>query len=476
MLNWIWLGLLLISVFLGAISGQLNEITSAGFAAAKSAVMDLALPLAGVWAIWLGIMRLAEKSNLVEILARFLRPVMRRLFPEVPPEHPAMGAMILNMASNMLGLGNSATPMGLRAMQHLESLNPRPGVATNSMCTFLAINTSSIQLIPATTVGILAAKGAMHPTSIIGTSFVATLCATGVAIITVKFLEKLPFFALPPMEGPISRQKVAEETPSNQSSPPPVTPLGAVILSAALLFFALIFVLFAFAPEAFVTLASAVRWFLATGTMFPDYSLNGHEVAHHHGALRYLFSTDWLTKHWFARAVETISLLAIPFVLTMFPLYAMARKVPVYEEFVEGAKEAFQVAIRVIPYLVAILTAIGMFRASGGIALLNSWLRPFFSILHFPPELLPLALIRPLSGSGSNGVFMDLVNTYGPDSLIAQMGGTIMGSSETTFYVLAVYFGSVAIRKTRHAVAAGLAADIAGVTASVIICNLLLAK
>ena len=458
MLNWIWLGLLLISVFLGAISGQLDKVTKAGMDAGITSVMTLALPLVGIWCLWLGIMRLAEKSNLVEILARLLRPIMRRLFPEVPPEHPAMGAMIMNMAANMLGLGNSATPMGLRAMQHLESLNPRPGVATNSMCTFLAINTSSIQLIPATTVGILAANGALHPTSIISTSLAATICATSAAIITVKFLEKLPFFALPPIETPIVEAKVIEDTPSAAPAPPAPTPLGSAILLVALCFFAAIFILSVFLPDAFAAMANGIRTHLAIGDK------------------PFAFPADWPTKNYFFRIMETISLLAIPFVLTMFPLYAMTRKVLVYEEFVEGAKEGFQVAVRVIPYLVAILVAIGMFRASGGIELLNSWLRPLLNIFRFPPELLPLALIRPLSGSGANGVFMDLVHTYGADSLLAQMGATIMGSSETTFYVLAVYFGSVAIRKTRHAVAAGLAADIAGVAASVIVCNLMLAK
>ena len=195
------LDLSLLAVLLGAVSGQLGEVTAAAFEACKTAVMTLALPLAGIMALWLGVMRLAEKSGLVDFLAAALRPIMRWLFPDVPANHPAMGSMVMNMAANMLGLANAATPLGLRAMQDLERLNPRPGVATNAMCTFLAINTSSIQLIPATTVAILSAAGATNPTSIIGTAFMATICSTAAGIIAVKSLEKLSCFALPKVEA-----------------------------------------------------------------------------------------------------------------------------------------------------------------------------------------------------------------------------------------------------------------------------------
>ncbi|HEU4679003.1 MAG TPA: nucleoside recognition domain-containing protein [Terrimicrobiaceae bacterium] len=452
MLNWIWLGLVVLGVLLGAISGQLGEVTAAAFEACKTAVMTLALPLAGIMALWLGIMRLAEKSGLVGLLAAGLRPVMRWLFPDVPINHPAMGSMVMNMAANMLGLANAATPLGLRAMQDLEKLNPRPGVATNAMCTFLAINTSSIQLIPATTVGILSAAGASNPTSIIGTAFMATVCSTAAGIIAVKSLQRLPWFALPKVEArsgePTLEQSVPEENP-----PATLRPVWRILLLLALLFFAFLFATIAYFPAVFESLANSARSFLAVPTPFA-------------------FPPEWTGRHWLARSVEAISLLAIPFILTMFPLYAAARRVPVYEEFVEGAKEGFQVAIRIIPFLVAILAAIGMFRAAGGIDLLARLLSPIFEPLHFPPELLPLVLMRPLSGSGANGIFAELVKAHGPDSLIARMGATVMGSTETTFYVIAVYFGSVAIRRTRHAVAAGLIADLAGVIASVLICNL----
>ncbi len=453
MLNWIWLGLVVLAVLLGAASGQLGEVTAAAFDACKTAVMTLALPLAGIMALWLGVMRLAEKSGLVNLLAGALRPIMRWLFPDVPANHPAMGSMVMNMAANMLGLANAATPLGLRAMQDLEKLNPRPGVGTNAMCTFLAINTSSIQLIPATTVGILSAAGAVNPTSIIGTAFMATVCSTAAGITAVKALERLPYFALPKAERRKDESTPLNETATEENLATPLAAAWKICLLLALFVFAALFVTMSFFPHAFESLANSVRNFLSVGEPFA-------------------FPAEWSGKHWLARSVEAISLLAIPLILTMFPLYAAARRVPVYEEFVEGAKEGFQVAIRIIPFLVAILVAVGMFRAAGGVDLLARILSPIFQPLRFPAELLPLVLMRPLSGSGSNGIFAELVKTHGPESLIAKMGATVMGSTETTFYVIAVYFGSVAIRRTRHAVAAGLIADLAGVIASVIICNL----
>src|SRR5437867_8545909 len=200
MLNYIWLGLIVLAVIIGGCTDRLKEVADRSFEMAKFAVLDTALPLVGIMALWLGIMRLAERAGLVTMLARALRPLMRWLFPQVPPEHPAMGSMLMNIAANMLGLGNAATPLGLRAMRDLESLNPRPGVATNAMCTFLAINTSSVQLIPATAIAILAASGSKRPTAIVGTALLATLCAASVAIISVKLLEKLPVFRISPRD------------------------------------------------------------------------------------------------------------------------------------------------------------------------------------------------------------------------------------------------------------------------------------
>src|SRR6266571_1913494 len=198
MLNYIWLGLIVLAVIIGGCTDRLKDVADKSFEMAKFAVLDTAFPLIGIMALWLGIMRLAERAGLVTMLARALRPVMRWLFPEVPAEHPAMGSMLLNIAANMLGLGNAATPLGLRAMKDLESLNPRPGTATNAMCTFLAINTSSVQLIPVTAIAILAANRSSNPTAIVGTSIMATACAAISAVAVSKLLSHLAIFRLPP--------------------------------------------------------------------------------------------------------------------------------------------------------------------------------------------------------------------------------------------------------------------------------------
>lgn len=436
MLNWIWLGLVVGAVLLGGFTGQLDAVTKAAFKSCETAVVNIAIPYIGLIALWLGVMRLAEKAGLVEILAQALRPLMRWLFPDVPPNHPAMGSMLMNMAANMLGLGNAATPLGLRAMQDLETLNRRPGVATNAMCTFLAINTSSIQLVPASTVAFMAAAGATNPAAIIGTAFLATLCSTIVGVSAVKFLEKLPGYRLPPLPDPEpTTASVANKTGTLRLTED--RPLVSWAPPVLLIFFGL-----------FV-------WF-------------GWEFIRREDPSGL---TGWITAF-----VMAVSLLAVPFMLSFFPLFAALKRIPVYEEFVEGAREGFQVAVRIIPYLVAILVAVGMFREAGGIQLIADGLGPLLSAVGFPVELLPLVLMRPLSGSGANGLFNELIQVGGaaggPDSLISKMAGSIMGSTETTFYVIAVYFGSVAVKRSRHAVPAGLLADLTGVVASIIICRL----
>jgi spore maturation protein SpmA len=448
-LNYIWLGLILLAVIIGGVNQNLKAVADRAFDMAKVAVIDTALPLVGIMALWLGVMRLAERAGLVALLARILRPLLSRLFPDVPAEHPAMGSMLMNMAANMLGLGNAATPLGLRAMKDLETLNPRPGTATNAMCTFLAINTSSIQLIPVTAIGILVANKAANPTAIVGTSIMATFTAATCAVLMAKFLERLPAFRLPPATGAEAvgmARDTATAAASNGKAPlteaaglQPLTLWGRVILGAYGLFFLWLFFRMAF------------PW-------MPGYAA----------------PADGAPQTAFVRLVDTISKLSIPFLLSAFPLYAALRKVKVYEEFVDGAKEGFEVALRIIPYLVAILVAIGMFRAAGGIDLLSKALAPAMLAIGFPPELLPLVLMRPLSGSGTLGVFTELVKTFGPDSLLARTAGTIFGSTETTFYVLAVYFGSVGIKRTRYALLAGLTADLVGVIASVVVCRLVL--
>ena len=442
MLNGIWLGLILLGVVIGGFSHRMKAVADGAIAGAGTAV-TIAIGLVGIMALWLGVMRLAERSGLVQALARLLRPIMTRLFPDVPGDHPAMGAMLLNIAANMLGLANAATPLGLRAMRDLESLNPVPGTATNAMCTFLAINTGSVQLIPITAIAVLAANGSQNPAAIIGTSLIATLCSATVAIVAVKSLERLRVFRITAPRMPAAAaaaSPAAAEPPPALAVSPDVAPLSSTgrVAVGALVVCSLWFLAVLAFPERF------------GGTPAPDQIGQGPLV----------------------RAVNAVSVLAIPFLLAFFPLYAAGRRIAVYEEFVEGAKEGFAVAIRIIPYLVAILVAIGMFRGGGGIDLLTRALKPALDVVHFPAELVPLALMRPLSGSGTLGVFTDLVKQLGPDNLIVRMGGTIYGSTETTFYVIAVYFGAVGVQRTRHAVPAGLAADLAGVTASVIVCRL----
>ncbi len=457
MLNYIWLAFLLIAVLVGGFTGRLPQLTTGAFDTAKIAVMNIALPLIGVMAIWLGIMRLAERSGFVQILARALRPLMVRLFPDVPAEHPAMGAMLMNMAANMLGLGNAATPLGLRAMSLLEKLNPRPGVASNAMCTFLAINTASIQLIPTTAIGLLTVAKSTNPTAIVPSAFLATLCAAVSGVTAAKLLERLPMFRLPPAtavaavaavvasEG--AAQDSTEELAIEKIEITPMTPMKTIALALFIVAFAVMFVFLAF-PQ----------WLSGFMTVPPR-------------------PADLEGKPDIIRSLFAVSILAVPFLLSFFPLYATLRGVKVYEQFVEGAKEAFGVGMRIVPFLVAMLVAISMLKEAGVIALMTQALTPILNAIRFPADLLPMVLMRPLSGSATQGLFVELISRtgdgFGPDSLISRMAATIYGSTETTFYVIAVYFGSVAVRQTRHAIAAGLIADTVAVIASIAICRLL---
>ncbi|MGI8890218.1 MAG: nucleoside recognition domain-containing protein [Chthoniobacterales bacterium] len=445
MLNYIWLALVLLAVTIGGWTGHLKEVTEGAFDGAKTAV-TIALGLIGIMALWLGVMRLAERAGLVQKLARLLRPVMSRLFPGVPNDHPAMGSMLMNMAANMLGLGNAATPLGLRAMRDLERLNPHPGTATNAMCTFLAINTSSVQLIPTTAIAILVAAGSTNPTAIVGTSLLATLCAATVAITMVKLLEKLPVFRVRASDLPRQTESALKsETPLTDAETPLSAPIrrmpwwGTVLLGLLALFFLALFV-----RQVFPELLG-----LPYGSIAPSAS-------------------------YFVRSVSALSLLAIPMLLSFFILYAALCGLKVYDEFVEGAKEGFGVILKIIPFLVTMLVAINMFKGAGGIDLLARALSPLLTPLHFPTDLLPIALMRPLSGGATLALFTDVVQRLGPENIVSLTAATIYGSTETTFYVAAVYFGSVGIRQTRHAIPAGLLADFTGVVASVIICRAVL--
>ena len=462
MLNYLWLALVLLAAIIGAATGRIAEVTAGAFQMADTAVMKIALPLVGIMALWLGLMRLAERSGLVQQLARALRPIMRRLFPEVPVEHPAMGSMVMNMAANMLGLSNAATPLGLRAMRDLETLNKHPGTATNAMCTFLAINTSSIQLIPTTAIAILAAQHSKDPTAIVGTAFLATICSTVAGVSAVKWMQNWRIFRIRTEDAPAAAANApATATTTGESDsalpfePAPLSPWGRAALGLMFAGFAAVVAWMVLAPAGYHAATAALHT-----QIFPSHvPLPAWE--------------DTSAQNIVLRTVGTLSLLAVPFLLVLFPLYASLRGVKVYEEFVEGAKEGFQVAIRIIPFLVAILVAIGMFRGAGGIEAMKSALAPLLTPLGFPPDLLPMVLVRPLSGSATTALFAEIVQRLGPDSLTTRMAGTIFGSTETTFYVIAVYFGSVAVRRARHAVAAGLIADLVGVIASVIICQLM---
>lgn len=455
MLNYVWLALIALAVLVGAATGRLAEVTSGAFTMAETAVMRVALPLVGVMALWLGLMRVAERAGLVQVLARGLRPVMRRLFPEVPVEHPAMGSMVMNLAANMLGLANAATPLGLRAMRDLETLNPHPGTATNAMCTFLAINTSSIQLVPTTAIAILASQGSRDPTAIVGTALIATTCSTIAGVGTVKWMQQWRCFRAEPAGAGAGAAAPPPAPAEPLPEPGPLPSWGRALLWLLAAAVAGLFAWIVAAPESYRAAASSLH-----ATLFPA----------NVPAPRWEEAGDQALA---LRAIGTLSLLAVPLMVLCFPLYAMLRGVKVYEEFVEGAKEGFGVATRIVPFLVAILVAIGMFRGAGGIDALKALLAPVLLPLGFPPELLPMTLMRPLSGSATTALFTEVVQSAGPDSLVARLGGTIFGSTETTFYVIAVYFGSVAIRRTRHALAAGLTADFFGVVASVVVCRLM---
>lgn len=383
--------------------------------------VTLAIGLIGVMALFLGLMKVAEEGGMLTIIARTIRPLMVRLFPEVPPDHPAMGAMILNMSANALGLGNAATPFGIRAMQELDKLNRYKGTASNAMALFLAINTSSVTLLPTGVIALRAAAGSTDPAGILPTTLFATVCSTAVAILACLVLQRR--WAQP-----------ADVTPAEDVEDAPAADIGdGEALPDA-------------AGGAYPGWVSA----LVLGgivALIPLTILYGREIS------------PWI----------------IPGLMVALLGFGVARKVRVYEVFVEGAKDGFQVAVRIIPYLVAILVAVGMFRASGALEAVISAIGPLTALVGMPAEALPMALLRPLSGSGAYGVLASIIQdpAVGPDSYAGYLVSTLQGSTETTFYVLAVYFGAVQIRRIRHALAAALTADVAGIAAAVLICSLL---
>jgi len=431
-MSWVFLGIVLIAFFAAAwrqfgyvpVEGMPSpmEVLSSGMLDSANGAVELAIGLVGAMTLFLGLMKVAEAGGLLVIIARVIRPLMTRLFPEVPADHPAMGAMILNLSANALGLGNAATPFGIRAMQELDKLNIRPGTATNSMALFLAINTSSITLLPTGVIAIRAAAGSADPSGILPSTLFASICATTFAILISFFLQRFfPVGTPDPQDATMVRPWVEEDT-TREALPPASDGYPAWVSMLAL------------------------------------------------GAIIGLIP---LTILW----GRTISPWIIPGLMVSFLMFGALRGVRVYEMFIEGAKDGFQVALRIIPYLVAILTAVGMFRASGAMDVMVNTLGAFTAQLGLPAEALPMALLRPLSGSGAYGVMVSIINdpAIGPDSYVGYLVSTLQGSSETTFYVLAVYYGAVQIRRMRHTLAAALMADVVAVIASVAICSYLFA-
>ena len=405
-LNYIWVGFFLVALVLGLFrlvffgdTAVFTNIVNSTFDTSKTA-FQIALGLTGTLALWLGIMKVGEQGGAVQILAKLTRPFFRRLFPEVPADHPAHGSLIMNFAANMLGLDNAATPLGLKAMQELQELNPEKDRATNAQVMFLVLNTSGLTVIPVSIMVYRAQLGAANPSDVFLPILIATYFATLVGLIAVAIPQRI-----------------------NLLDPVVLAYLG--VLTGVI-----------------------------AGTM-------------------YLFAG---MPHERVQAISNVVANVILYgVISGFIVLATVRKVNVFEAFVEGAKEGFNVAIRIIPYLVAILVAIGVFRASGALDLLVSGVGHVFSALGLPTSFipaLPTALMKPLSGSGARGMMVDAMKSYGADSFVGRLACTFQGATDTTFYIIALYFGSVGVRKTRYAVPAGLIADLAGVVAAILVAYL----
>jgi spore maturation protein SpmA len=445
MMNWIWLGIIITSILCAGFTGQMQQVTIRSFDSAKEAV-ELAINLIGIMALWLGIMRVVQDAGLLRVIARWMRRPMRWLFPDVPEDHPAMSAMILNFGANMLGLANAATPFGIKAMIELNKLNKRKGVATDAMCLFLAINTSSLALLPTGVMGVRAAAGSTDPASIWLPTLLATLTSTIVGIVIVKFLVRLPRFRLEniPIEESEketeSKDVVAELIGQEPETPSEEKYLGG---SERAGWPVRIFIYLCLSTFVFAAVLYYIQWWKDTDNP----------------------SGLFIVKDFF-------SFWAVPALMGGLLLFGLSRKIRVYESLIEGAKEGFRVAVRIIPYMVAILVAVAMFKASGAMTLLQNSVGVATSYLGMPTEALPMAIIRPLSGSGAFAYMGSVFNEYGPDSFIGQMVSVMQGSTETTLYVLAVYFGSVQVFRVRHALLAGLSADLAGIIAAVCLSNL----
>lgn len=403
-LNYIWIAFFLIAfviatvrlVFMGD-TEAFPAIMNSTFDTSKAA-FKISLGLTGVLSLWLGIMKIGEKGGVINVVARVLSPVFTRLFPDIPKGHPVTGSIFMNVAANMLGLDNAATPLGLKAMEQLQELNPKKDTATNPMIMFLVLNTSGLTLIPVSIMVYRAQMGAAQPTDIFVPILLATFFSTLAGIIFTSLYQRINL---------INRTMLLT--------------LGG--MSAAV---------------------AAIIWGFA--------------------------QMDKAQMNIVSTSVANILLMLI---IVMFILAGMRKKVNVYDAFIEGAKDGFTTAVRIIPYLVAILVGIGVFRASGAMDMLVDGIKWTVASLGGNTDFvdaLPTALMKPLSGSGARGMMVDAMTTYGADSFVGRLSCIFQGSTDTTFYILAVYFGSVGVRYTRHAVACGLLADLAGVIAAIAIC------
>ena len=433
MLNGLFIVVALASVLLGAYTGRMQEVSDAMLTSARSAV-DLAIGLVGVMAFFLGLMNVAQNAGLTASLSRLVSPLMRLLFPSIPAGSPAMSAMVLNISANMLGLGNAATPFGIKAVEELDNYNTKKGTATNAMALFLAINTAGLAILPSGVVGVRAALGSTNAAGIWFPTWFASGCATLMGITAATLLSRLPRYRA---TEPAPRVGTAATDPAEALADAEETQLPSPRIVPARQWLARLFWL--------VFVGLAVRSFVVRlAEESPGAVVRG------------------MLSYWM-----------LPALVAIFVLYGWVRHVHVYESLVEGAKEGFQVALRIIPFLVAILVVIGMFRASGGLELIVGAIAPLTGLLGMPAEALPMALLRPLSGSGALGVAADAMTEHGPDSLIGYMVSTYQGSTETTFYTLAVYFGAIGVKTTRHTVPACLLADVTGILAATFIVNLM---
>ena len=403
LLNYIWVSFFILAfvialarmVFMGDME-VFPAMMNSTFESSKTA-FEISLGLTGVLSLWLGIMKIGERGGVINVLARMLSPVFSKLFPDIPKGHPVTGSIFMNMAANMLGLDNAATPLGLKAMEQLQELNPRKDTATNPMIMFLVLNTSGLTLIPVSIMVYRSQLGAAQPTDIFIPILLATFFSTIAGLIITSIYQKINLL-----------NKVM------------VLTLGGM-----------------------AAIVSLIIW--GFGQMSKD------------------------TMNVVSTSVANILLMTI---IVLFIFAGLRKKVNVYDAFIEGAKDGFTTAVRIIPYLVAILVGIGVFRASGAMDMLVDGIGWCVSAVGGDSQFvgaLPTALMKPLSGSGARGMMVDAMTTYGADSFVGRLSCIFQGSTDTTFYILAVYFGSVNIRYTRHAVACGLLADLAGVVAAIAI-------